>query len=52
MSLGRAYHQYDALQRLSCEGQSISGARRHENYYEYEAGGNRTLLRHGETAAV
>jgi RHS repeat-associated protein len=50
-ALGSFYYEYDALQRLSCEGQFVSGAREYENYYEYDAAGNRTLLRHGETGA-
>jgi len=49
--LGTFYYQYDALQRLSYEGQFVSDTRQYENYYEYDAAGNRTLLRHGETAA-
>jgi RHS repeat-associated protein len=50
-ALGAFYYEYDALQRLAYEGQFISAARQYENYYEYDAAGNRTLLRHGETAA-
>ena len=47
--LGVFYYEYDQLQRLSYEGQFVSAVRQYENYYEYEAAGNRTLLRHGET---
>jgi RHS repeat-associated protein len=32
-------------------GQFVSDERQYENYYEYDAAGNRTLLRHGETGA-
>ncbi len=47
--LGVYYYEYDALQRLAYEGQFVDAAREYENYYEYDAAGNRTLLRHGET---
>ncbi len=50
-ALGVNRHQYDALQRLAYEGQFVDAAREYENYYEYDAAGNRTLLRHGETDA-
>jgi RHS repeat-associated protein len=49
--LGVFYYEYDALQRLGYEGQFVDAAREYENYYEYDAAGNRTLLRHGETGA-
>ena len=49
--LGVYYYEYDALQRLAYEGQFVDAAREYENYYEYDAAGNRTLLRHGETDA-
>jgi len=41
----------DSPQRLTYEGQFVSAVRQYENYYEYDAAGNRTLLRHGETGA-
>jgi RHS repeat-associated protein len=50
-ALGAFYYQYDQLQRLGYEGQFVDAARQYENYYEYDAAGNRTLLRHGETDA-
>jgi RHS repeat-associated protein len=50
-ALGAFYYQYDQLQRLAYEGQFVSDERQYENYYEYDAAGNRTLLRHGETGA-
>jgi YD repeat-containing protein len=49
--LGAFYYAYDKLQRLTYEGQFVSAVRQYENYYEYDAVGNRTLLRHGETGA-
>ena len=49
--LGVYYYEYDALQRLAYEGQFVDAVRQYENYYEYDAAGNRTLLRHGETGA-
>ena len=49
--LGVYYYEYDALQRLAYEGQFVDAAREYENYYEYDAAGNRALLRHGETDA-
>ncbi len=49
--LGVFYYEYDALQRLTYEGQFVSAVRQYENYYEYDAAGNRTLLRHGESGA-
>jgi len=49
--LGVFYYAYDQLQRLAYEGQFVSAARQYENYYEYDAAGNRSLLRHGETGA-
>jgi len=49
--LGVFYYAYDALQRLSYEGQFVDAARQYENYYEYDPAGNRSLLRHGETGA-
>ncbi len=50
-ALGVYYYEYDALQRLAYEGQFIAAARQYEDYSEYDLAGNRTLLRHGETAA-
>jgi YD repeat-containing protein len=49
--LGVFYYQYDALQRLAYEGQSMGAYFAYENYYQYDLAGNRTLLRHGETGA-
>ncbi len=49
--LGVFYYEYDALQRLTYEGQFVSAVREYENYYEYDLAGNRTLLRHGESGA-
>jgi hypothetical protein len=50
-ALGVFYYAYDRLQRLRYEGQFVSAARQYENYYEFDAAGNRALLRHGETGA-
>jgi len=49
--LGTFYYDYDALQRLSYEGQFVNNTPYYENYYEYDPAGNRSLLRHGETGA-
>jgi RHS repeat-associated protein len=49
--LGVFYYQYDTLQRLAYEGQSMGAYFAYENYYQYDLAGNRTLLRHGETGA-
>ena len=49
--LGVFYYEYDELHRLAYEGQFVDASRQYENYYEYGAAGNRTLLRHGETDA-
>lgn len=49
--LGVFYYEYDALQRLAYEGQSVGAARQWENYYECDTAGIRALLRHGEAGA-